>query len=272
MVDWFQDVMRRNREIPPRKKNRHIIVWITFLEVVFLIAGLTFLLLPRRDEEVEALLEQDVTIDYIEEVETEPTYVPKPKIDEQILTVNEYSRPGTKTDGIKYIVIHYLGNPETTAQENHDYFESLKDLETTYMSANYVIGLEGEIIHCVPDDEIAYASNERNQDSISIENCHKDSTGKFTEDTYNSLVKLTAYLSEKCDVDRDHIIRHYDVTGKECPKYYVENDDKWEEFKDDVMSYREECEEKYKSTEVETEMDQLAAYLESIATGAETEE
>ena len=257
--------MRRNRERNTQKKNHHIIVWIVFIECVVLISGLAFLLLPRKDEELDALLEQDVTIDYIEEEETEPIYVPKPDIDEQLLSINEYSRPGIKTDGTYYLVIHYLANPKTTAQQNHDYFESLKNLESTYMSANYVIGLEGEIIQCVPDDEIAYASNEMNSQSISIENCHNDSTGKFTEATYDSLVELTAYLAEKYDLDRDHIIRHYDVTGKICPKYYVEHEDKWEEFKDDVMNYREECLKKYKSTEVETEMDQLAAYLESMA-------
>lgn len=264
--------MRRDRENNPPKKRRHTVIWIIFIEFVILVAGLVFLLAPTQDKELDALLEQDVTIDYIEEEETEALYVSRPDIDEQILTVNEYSRPGTKTDGIEYVVIHYLGNPKTTAQQNHDYFESLKDLETTYMSANYVIGLEGEIIQCVPDDEIAYASNEMNCRSISIENCHKDTTGKLNEKTYESLVELTAYLTEKYDIDRDHIIRHYDVTGKECPKYYVENEDKWEEFKDDVMNYREECIEKYKPVETEPEIDELAAYLESIATEAETEE
>ena len=257
--------MRRKGERNTPKKNHHIIIWIVFIEFVVLISGLMFLLLPRKDEELDALLEQDVTIDYIEEEETEPICVPRPDIDEQLLSINEYSRPGIKTDGTYYLVIHYLANPKTTAQQNHDYFESLKDLESTYMSANYVIGLEGEIIQCVPDDEIAYASNEMNSQSISIENCHNDSTGKFTEATYDSLVELTAYLAEKYDLDRDHIIRHYDVTGKICPKYYVEHEDKWEEFKDDVMNYREECLGKYKSTEAETEMDQLAAYLESMA-------
>ena len=138
---------------------------------------------------------------------------------------------------IKYIVVHYLGNPKTTAQQNHDYFESLKnDLDEVYMSANYIVGLDGEIIQCVPDDEIAYASNNENHESISIENCHMDDTGKLNEATYHSLVSLVAYLSEKYHLDRDHIIRHYDVTGKICPKYYVEHEERWEEFKDDVKA------------------------------------
>lgn len=167
--------------------------------------------------------------------------VPKPKIDKQLLTKNKYSRPGKKVEEIKYLVIHYLGNPRTTAQENRDYFESLKDLKNATMSSNYIVGLDGEIIQCVPDGEMAYASNNANKESISIENCNIDKTGKFLKDTYISLVKLTAYLAEKYDLDRDHIIRHHDVTGKECPLYYVENEEAWEVFLDDVMFYIELC-------------------------------
>jgi N-acetylmuramoyl-L-alanine amidase CwlA len=198
-------------------------------------------LLPEDDVDVDALLRETVTIEI--ETETDPPEteyvnpVPRPDIDVQHLTINDYSRPGEQTDGINYIVIHYLGNPKTTAQQNHDYFESLKDLQNVSMSANYVVGLEGEIIECVPPGEIAYASNSMNHESISIENCHLDETGMFTEETYESCVKLAAYLAAEYNIDRDHIIRHYDVTGKLCPLYYVENEDKWEQMKDDIMDY-----------------------------------
>lgn len=47
-------------------------------------------------------------------------------IDQQFLTVNPYSRPGTKLAAVNSIVVHYIGNPGTTAQQNRDYFESLK--------------------------------------------------------------------------------------------------------------------------------------------------
>lgn len=167
--------------------------------------------------------------------------IPCPTIDQQFLTINEYSRPGTPVVSVDNIVIHYLGNPETTAQQNRNYFESLKDLKDVSMSANYVVGLDGEIIQCVPDTEVAYASNEKNRFSLSIENCHVDETGKLLDDTYLSLVKLTAYLTAKYHLGRDDIIRHYDVTGKECPLFYVENEEYWEQFKDDVMRYRQAC-------------------------------
>ena len=52
---------------------------------------------------------------------------------------------------------------------------------------------------------------------------------------------LTAYLVEEYGLKRENIIRHYDVTGKECPLYYVEHEDKWEKFRDEVMDYIETC-------------------------------
>ncbi|MDO5424684.1 MAG: peptidoglycan recognition family protein [Eubacteriales bacterium] len=165
--------------------------------------------------------------------------VPMPDIDVQLLTVNPNSRPGIATDPITAIVIHYLANPGTTAQQNRDYFESLKDLNTEKISSNFIVGLEGEIIQCVPTSEMAYASNSRNHDTVSIENCHPDETGKFNDSTYQSLVHLTAYLCDKFDLDplNGGVIRHHDVTGKDCPRYFVQNEDAWEQFKQDVANF-----------------------------------
>ena len=79
------------------------------------------------------------------------------------------------------VVIHYVGNPSTTAQANRNYFESLSSGETeTYASSHFVVGLEGEVIQCIPLTEIAYASNIRNDDTVAIEVCHPDETGEFS--------------------------------------------------------------------------------------------
>ena len=120
----------------------------------------------------------------------------KPDIDVQLLTVNEYSRPGTEVEKIRGIVIHYTANPGSTAQNNRDYFEGLKDSHETSVSSHFVVGLEGEIIQCVPTWEMAYASNSRNVDTVSIECCHSDETGKFNRKTYRSVVELTAWLCQ----------------------------------------------------------------------------
>lgn len=161
-------------------------------------------------------------------------------IEAQLLTVNRYSRPGTKLDEIKGIVIHYVGNPNTSAQNNRDYFEGLSKTHTTKASSHFVIGLEGEIIQCVPLNEVAYCSNQRNVDTISIEVCHPDETGKFKKSSYQSVVDLTAYLCEMFELEIDDVIRHYDVTQKRCPLYYVDHEDAWIQLKEDIKEEREE--------------------------------
>ena len=160
----------------------------------------------------------------------------KDTITEDLLPVNEYSRPGLSTNEITGIVIHYTANPGSTAMENRDYFEGLKDSHITQASSNFVVGLDGEIVQCVPTWEVAYASNTRNFDTVSIECCHPDETGKFNEATYKSMVQLTAWLCEKFSLTEEDVIRHYDITGKICPKYFVENEDAWKQFKSDVKA------------------------------------
>ena len=93
----------------------------------------------------------------------------KPDIDVELLTPNPYSRSQEKTDKITGIVIHYTANPGATAIGNRNYFEGLKDSHETKASSNFVVGLNGEIVQCIPTWEVAYASNDRNYDTVSIE-------------------------------------------------------------------------------------------------------
>ena len=71
---------------------------------------------------------------------------------------------------------------------------------------------------------------------MSIECCHPDDTGKFNDATYRSMVQLCAWLCLKFDLNENDVIRHYDVTGKNCPKYFVENEDVWKTFRKDIKA------------------------------------
>ena len=154
---------------------------------------------------------------------------------------NPWSRPGTPLEKIDGIVIHYVGNPGTTAKANRNYFESLSSGETeTYASSHFIVGLEGEVIQCIPLTEIAYASNIRNEDTVAIEVCHPDETGAFSPAAYQQVVELTAWLCRTFDLDPDtDVIRHYDVTEKLCPLYYVEHPEAWDAFRADVAAEME---------------------------------
>lgn len=159
-----------------------------------------------------------------------PDYVTR-----DFLTVNPWSRPGTELERVRGIVIHYVGNPGTSAAANRSYFEGLGDghLEI-YASAHFVVGLEGEVLQCIPLTEWAYASNVRNEDTVSIEVCHPDETGEFSPVTYERMVELTAFLCDAFDLTTRDVLRHYDVSGKNCPKYYVEHEDAWQRLLTDV--------------------------------------
>ena len=164
---------------------------------------------------------------------TVPDYV-----EEAFLTENPYSRPGTPLEEVHGVVIHYVGNPGTSAMANRNYFESLSaGTDGVYASSHFIVGLEGEVVQCIPMTEIAYASNSRNDDTIGIEVCHPDETGQFSAVTYDRVVELTAWLCDTFQLDPEtDVIRHYDVTGKLCPLYYVEHPEAWDQFREDVQT------------------------------------
>ena len=159
-----------------------------------------------------------------------------PYIDVELLTPNEYSRPQIPIESVQYIAVHYTANPGATAIANRNYFENLANTHDTKVSSHFVVGLEGEVVQCIPTSEMSYATNSRNVDTLSIECCHPDETGKFNDATYDSVVKLTAWLCKRFDLTSENVIRHYDVTGKDCPKYYVENPDAWLQMKADIAA------------------------------------
>ena len=158
------------------------------------------------------------------------------EIDKQYLTVSNYNRPGARRGSTTAVACHYIGNPGTSAQANRNYFESLRTTHTTKASAHYIIGLLGEIIQMIPEEEISWCTNSANAYTISIEACHPDSTGRFNAATYASYVALCADICRRWGLDPLHggLIRHYDVTKKVCPKWFVDHPDAWEQFKQDV--------------------------------------
>lgn len=153
-------------------------------------------------------------------------------VDVQLIPVDGDSRRGTELEEINDIVIHYVGNPGTTALQNRGWYEN----PASTVSSHFLVGLDGEVIQCIPLNEKSSATNHRNGDTISIEVCHPDDSGRFNDATYESLVELTAWLVEACGLEADRVIRHYDVTGKECPRYFVRDEDAWSRFKADVAA------------------------------------
>ena len=161
-------------------------------------------------------------------------------VEQDFIRKNIFSRPDVGRHKVDKIVIHYVANPGSTARNNRDYFDSLADQDPqksgSSASSHFVVGLEGEVIQCIPVNEIAYANAPLNNTTVAIEVCHPDDSGKFNDATYESLVDLTAFLCRQLKLTPGDVIRHYDVNEKLCPKYYVEHEDAWERFQKDVKA------------------------------------
>ena len=187
----------RNRR---RNMRMHILLAVdaALLAAILLVSGL--LLYRSHNRETEQHLSQIQAPDWYTQ---------------DFLTVNPYSRPGTKREHVRDIVIHYVANPGTSAIQNRNYFEGLKDQsgsKTVSASSHYIIGSDGTILQCIPLDEVAYGNYPRNDDTVSIECCHPDSDGRFTDATIKSLIRLTGWLCRELSLNEKHIIRHYDVS------------------------------------------------------------
>lgn len=142
------------------------------------------------------------------------------------------------TSNIKYIVIHYTGNDGDSDESNGKYFIN----NIVKASAHYFID-DDSITQSVPDNYSAYAVGGKkynnsggrlygtvnNANSLSIELCDVLKNGVIypSEKTINNALELTNFLMKKYNIPAHRVIRHYDVNGKSCPAYWI-NDSSWE--------------------------------------------
>ena len=143
---------------------------------------------------------------------------------------------------IQYIVLHYTANDGDTARGNCNYFQGAD----RKASAHYFVD-ENEVWQSVRDTDTAwhcgggiqgsgghaYYGKCTNSNSIGIEMCSDKIDGEYmiTCKTEQNAAELTKMLMKKYNVPIDRVIRHYDVTGKDCPRPWVRNNAAWLRFK-----------------------------------------
>ena len=165
----------------------------------------------------------------------------KPKINTLITTVNK-SKRSTKFNNKGYLVCHYVGSV-SSARNNAKYFYNVN----RQASAHFFVD-DNEIWQVVPVEYWAswhcgggrqsskggtYYGKCTNNNSIGIEMCcKKDKNGKLyiSEKTIARTATLVKWLMATYDIPIDHIIRHFDVTGKNCPAGYT-TASAWKELK-----------------------------------------
>lgn len=182
-------------------------------------------------------------------------------ITQKLLTPSRFNRPQTPLKKVTKIALHYVGSAGGTAKAVNRYFEMLrlgktyigKNGQTLYKfaSSHYIIGLDGEVIQNIPEEEISYCTNSANPYSISIEVCHIDLAGRYTEVTYSTMVEMCCDLCIKYGLNPlTDCITHNSITGKVCPKWFVDNPKEWTLFKQRVQTLKDIKEGKNMETKI----------------------
>ena len=154
------------------------------------------------------------------------------------------------TANLKYIVLHYTANTTDTAKANANYFKTGGRNASAHMFVD-----ETSVYRSVNDDVVAWAVGGKkyadcnktgggklygkvtNSNSISIEMC--STNGEFSIKTLDNAALLVSELMKKYDIGIDNVVRHFDVTGKPCVKYWIgsdKNEAKYSAFKKLVVS------------------------------------
>jgi len=168
--------------------------------------------------------------------QTKPTTTSSLKITKILSNKKNYGNQRS-TSNIKYIVIHYTANNGDSAKSNGNYFKN----NVVKASAHYFVD-DNTIVQSVPDNYVAYSvggskynnkggrlyKKATNSNTLNIELCDtkKDKTVMATSQTINLALSLVRSKMKQYKISKNNVIRHYDVTGKSCPAYWV-NDSRW---------------------------------------------
>ena len=147
----------------------------------------------------------------------------------EFLEANPANFERSRSSSIEWIVMHYTAaSRDDKAKNNALYFKN-NVLES---SAHYFVD-DDEIYQSVKDEDTAYHCGAhqyvhpicRNNNSIGVEMCghHKGDEIYASKETLFNAAKLVSELCNKYKIPLDHVIRHYDVTGKLCPIYWIDN-------------------------------------------------
>ena len=189
------------------------------------------------------------------------------KITQSFIPIGCNNRKGVKLSGIKGLVIHWIGVSQPKASVIRNNYQQP---EARIGASQYIIDYNtGEIIQTMPENEMTYhvgnntytrlkqiklGSGNPNYKLVGIE-CCINKNDKITDDyankktnldlgkpsdvQYKNLVEFSADFLLRHNLTIDDLYRHYDITGKACHVYFYKNEDKWQQFKQDVLEEME---------------------------------
>lgn len=157
----------------------------------------------------------------------------------EFIACNTDNYSAGRTQPVRYIVMHYTANNGDTAKNNCDYYHRVGGLQA---SAHYFVDEYG-VMQSVREGDTAWHCGARaywhpecrNDNSIGIEMCSRkraDGSYYIKPETVANAAALAKDIMQRYGIDIDHVVRHYDVTGKRCPMPWVDDPAQWTAFKD----------------------------------------
>ena len=155
----------------------------------------------------------------------------------EFVSCNTANYRAGRTQPVRYIVMHYTANNGDTAKNNCDYYHRVGGLQA---SAHYFCDEHGAMQSVREGDTAwhcgarAYWHPEcRNANSIGIEMCSRkraDGSYYIKPETVANAAALAKDIMQRYGIDTEHVLRHYDVTGKRCPMPWVDDPAQWTAF------------------------------------------
>ena len=153
------------------------------------------------------------------------------------------------TSLIKYLVYHYTANDGDTDEANAKYFHN----NVVKASAHRFVD-DDSVTISVPDNYTAYHCGGglqgknghkffkicTNTNSMGIEMCDTIRNGKYevSPKTRANAIEEGRKIVKKYNIPKSHVLRHYDVTGKNCPAYFVKDEEAWKKFRDEIFEIK----------------------------------
>lgn len=192
---------------------------------------------------------------------------------------------------IEFIVIHYTAGVSSSGKSDEN-VASWFARSTTKAASDYIVDddsatqFNGDVRnryawHCGGSKYKTKGGSLHgvctNANSIGVELCSSNRTGKvtaandnnwyFTDATINNAVDLVKMLMAEYGIDADHVVRHYDVTGKLCPGIIgwnadSGNEEAWISFKERLHNQESGNKERIRELlkKIREEIDELEKY------------
>lgn len=188
------------------------------------------------------------------------------EIRQQLIPIGHPNRKGVKINPIA-IVVHYTANDKPTATDTNNvkyigraykkingiFYETDSKTKFRQGSAQWFIDEDSATL-CIPQNEVAWGCGDR---QLSYNNGYKGQT-KIAREIFNHNQNYLTINYELCNnanwrktcnnaipiivndmitygIKPEMIFRHHDITGKICPKPFVDNIKEWEEFKNKII-------------------------------------